>query len=213
MSLVRPIGPEPPFVYWVRRASVLLVLVAIVAILVWLVGGRGSDEGSTPSSAVSALPTASASLEPDATSAASAPAPEEPVGEPLPCGPGDLLVEATTDSTTYRIGETPRLTLTITNTSAVPCTRDVGPKFNELKISSGGYHVWSSDDCGASDESKVVTLEPGEKVASTITWKGRLSEPGCQTEGEAAKAGRYEVVGRNGKLESEGTPFALTSKN
>lgn len=211
MSVVRPIGPEPPFVYWVRRASVLLVLVTIIAILVWLIAGRGSDEGSTPADDASALPTANASAA--VTSAASAPASAVPVGDPLPCGPGDILVEATTDSTTYRVGETPRLTLTITNTSSLPCTRDVGPKVNELKISSGGYHVWSSDDCGASDESKIVTIEPGEKVASTITWKGRLSEPGCPTEGEAAKAGRYEVVGRNGKIESDGTLFALTSKN
>lgn len=213
MSVVRPVGPEPPFVYWVRRASVVLVLVAILAIFAWFIGGRGSDETATPTAGTSALPTTSASTAPVATDAASAAAATQPVGDPLPCGPGDILVEATTDSTTYRIGETPRLTLTITNTSSLPCTRDVGPKVNELKITSGGYHVWSSDDCGASDESKIVTLEPGEKVASTITWKGRLSEPGCPTEGDAAKAGRYEVVGRNGKLDSDGTPFALTSKN
>lgn len=213
MSVVRPVGPEPPFVYWVRRASVVLVLVAILAILAWFIGGRGSSETATPTAGTSALPTTSASTAPVATDAASAAAATQPVGDPLPCGPGDILVEATTDSTTYRIGETPRLTLTITNTSSLPCTRDVGPKVNELKITSGGYHVWSSDDCGASDESKIVTLEPGEKVASTITWKGRLSEPGCPTEGDAAKAGRYEVVGRNGKLDSDGTPFALTSKN
>lgn len=208
MSVVRPVGPEPPFVYWVRRASVLLVLLTVIAIVIWMLSGRGADESATPTADV----TSQAPSAPPATAAASAAASAAPAGEPLPCGPGDLLVEATTDSTTYRIGETPRLTLTITNTSALSCTRDVGPKANELKINSGGYHVWSSDDCGASDESKIVTLEPGQKVASTITWKGRLSEPGCPTEGETAKAGRYEVVGRNGKLESESTPFALTSK-
>ena len=30
-------------------------------------------------------------------------------------------------------------------------------------------------------------------------------------EGEVAKAGRYDLVGRNGKVTSEPTPFALTN--
>ena len=69
-----------------------------------------------------------------------------------------IAVEATTDSSTYPVGSTPKLTLTITNTGDVACKRDVGPKANELEITSGGYHVWSSDDCNASSQSKVVTL-------------------------------------------------------
>ena len=74
--------------------------------------------------------------------------------------------------------------------------------------------MWSSDDCNASSKSKVVTLKPGDKVASSITWNGRLSQKGCpDKEGAVAKAGRYDLVGRNGKVTSDPTPFALSSRD
>jgi hypothetical protein len=133
--------------------------------------------------------------------------------DPVNCVPSALLVEATTDSSTYRVGAKPVLTVTIENRGSVACLRDVGPKANELKIESGGYHVWSSDDCNDSKKSKVVTLEPGDKVVSSITWNGKLSQKGCPDISTSAKAGRYVVIGRNLKLTSDPTPFALTSKN
>ena len=130
----------------------------------------------------------------------------------MACLDSAITVEATTDSSTYPVGSTPRLTLTIINSGDVACKRDVGPKANELEITSGGYHVWSSDDCNASSKSKVIVLKPGEKVASSITWDGSLTQKGCPNgEGAAAKAGRYDLVGRNGKVTSESTPFALTA--
>jgi hypothetical protein len=57
-----------------------------------------------------------------------------------------------------------------------------------------------------------VTLEPGDKVVSSITWNGKLSQKGCPDISTSAKAGRYVVIGRNLKLTSDPTPFALTSK-
>ena len=89
----------------------------------------------------------------------------------------------------------------------------VGPRANELEVKSGGYHVWASDDCSSNNKTKIVTLEPGDKVASTFTWNGQLSEPGCPEISTAAKVGRYEVIGRNLDVFSEPTPFALTKKN
>jgi hypothetical protein len=133
--------------------------------------------------------------------------------DPVDCVPSALLVEATTDSSTYRVGAKPVLTLTIENRGSVACLRDVGPKANELKIQSGGYHVWSSDDCNDSKKTKVVTLEPGDKSVSTITWNGVLSQKGCPKISTTAKAGRYVVIGRNLKVTSDPTPFALTAQN
>ena len=60
----------------------------------------------------------------------------------------------------------------------------------------------------------MVTLEPGDKVASSITWDGRLTQKGCAGgQGAEAKPGRYDLTGRNGAVTSDGTPFALTSAN
>ena len=205
---MHPTGPEPPAVYWIRRGAIVLVVITIVVALWWLIGsllgGGGSDSAAEPqeSASLSASPGASASAEPSSTADA----------EPVECLDSAITVEATTDSSTYPVGSTPRLTLTIINSGDIACKRDVGPKANELEITSGGYHVWSSDDCNASGKSKIVVLQPGDKVASSITWNGRLSQKGCPDgEGAAAKAGRYDLVGRNGKVTSESTPFALTN--
>ena len=209
-SFMRPSGPEPSAVYWVRRAAIGVLLLTVVVGVWWLFGAlRGS--GSEPT-AVS-TPVASSSAAVDATAPAVVASPAVPA-EPVACADSVISVAATTDASTYRVGSEPKLTLAITNTGDVACTRDVGPKANELEITSGGYHVWSSDDCNASNKTKLSVLEPGQTVASTITWSGRLSQKGCPEEqGAKAKAGRYDVEGRNGKVRSEQTPFALTNKN
>ena len=210
---MHPTGPEPASVYWIRRGAILLVLVTVLIAFWWLVGallGGGDDSagtGSEPTASASgstAVPSAEASAAPSAAADA----------KPVACADSAITVEATTDSSTYPVGSTPRLTLTIINTGDVACTRDVGPKANELEITSGGYHVWSSDDCNASNKSKEVVLEPGDKVGSSITWNGRLTQKGCPNgEGAAAKAGSYQLVGRNGKVTSDPTPFALSNKS
>jgi hypothetical protein len=216
-SVLFPVGPERPSVYWLRR----LVLIAAVGILllgIWfLVGGRGGGAGGEPTPELSASPSALATAEATdavvAGASAAAPEPSSEVtfsGEPMDCGDEVIVVDGTSDSSTYRVGTNPVLTLTITNTGDLPCLRDVGPKANEIEVTSGGYHVWSSDDCNASDKTKVVTLQPGETVSSSISWSGVLSRKGCPDIKREAKAGRYEVVGRNGKVRSDGTPFALT---
>lgn len=208
---MHPTGPEPASVYWIRRGAIVLVVITVLVALWWLVGslfGGGADTSAD----AGAETTSSASAAPDASASAESSAPADAGGEPVECLDAAITVEATTDASTYKVGSTPRLTLTIINSGDVACKRDVGPKANELEITSGGYHVWSSDDCNASNKSKMVTLKPGDKVASSITWNGRLTQKGCPDgEGDAAKAGRYDLVGRNGKVTSEQTPFALTN--
>jgi len=215
---MHPSGPEPSSVYWIRRAAVVVVIVTVLALLWWLIGAlRG---GSSPDAAADTGPAATSTGSPQASqSAAPGATPQAtsattpPAAAPVACEDAVIAVTATTDSSTYPVGSTPRLTLTIQNTGGVPCKRDVGPKSNELSITSGGYHVWSSDDCNASDKAKVVVLKAGEKVASSITWDGRLTTPGCPNgPGAQAKAGTYRVEGRNAKVTSDPTPFSLTNK-
>jgi hypothetical protein len=216
---MQPSGPEPAAVYWIRRAAVLLIVVTVILGGWWLVSAlRGGSSTTTDAAATDAAsPSASAEATDGATDTGTDTTTDTATdaatsGEPVACRDSDISVEATTDASTYTVGSTPKLTLTITNIGTVACTRDVGPKANELEITSGGYHVWSSDDCNASTKSKVSTLEPGAAVASSITWDGRLSQKGCpDPEGAKAKPGRYDVIGRNGKVDSDPTPFALSS--
>lgn len=215
-TFLSPIGPEPPMVYWIRRGAIILVILTLLVGLWWLVGslrgGGGTSAASTTDPSSSASSEADPSGEPSSEPSASAASSES--AAVVDCVDSAIKVEATTDASTYPVGSTPKLTLTITNTGAVACKRDVGPKANELEITSGGFHVWSSDDCNASNKSKVSTLQPGDKVASSITWNGRLSQKGCPNgEGDPAKAGRYDLGGRNGTVTSDSTPFALTTKS
>ena len=158
---MNPTGPEPASVYWIRRGAIVLVVITVLVALWWLVGslfGGGSDT-SAEAGAEPVVVRDRRHLTP--------PPPPFPRrlpsagADPVECPDSAITVEATTDSSTYQVGSTPRLTLTIINTGDVACKRDVGPKANELEITSGGYHVWSSDDCNASNKSKVVTLKPG----------------------------------------------------
>lgn len=205
---MQPIGPESPSIYWVRRAALLVIVLLVLFGLVWAFRAVfGSTSADTPLAEPNVA--VSDSLVPD-----SEVAPLTPVTtDPIDCTDSAILVEATTDSSTYRVGKEPVLSLSIENVGSVACLRDVGPRANELEVKSGGYHVWSSDDCSSNNKTKIVTLEPGDKVASTITWNGQLSEPGCPEISTAAKVGRYEVIGRNLDVFSEPTPFALTKKN
>ena len=211
-QMLRPVGPEPPAVYWIRRAAIVLVVLTLILSIVWLIGAlRGDSTATEPLASTSAAPSASASAVPSAAASGAASAAALPA-EPVECKDADIEVFATTDAGSYQIGETPRLTLTITNSGDVPCLRDVGPRANALKITSGGYHVWSSDDCNPNDKSKIVTLKPGEEVGAAITWNGRVTQKGCPNEGTAAKPGRYEVSGINLDIESDPVPFSLTKK-
>ncbi len=205
---IQPIGPESPSIYWVRRAALLVIVLLILFGIVWVIRAVfGSTSVETPVAEPAVAVTESVTPESELT-------PLTPVTtDPIDCVDLAILVEATTDSSTYKVGKEPVLSLTIENVGSVACLRDVGPKANELEVKSGGYHVWSSDDCSSNNKTKIVTLEPGDKVASTITWSGLLSEPGCPDLSEAAKVGRYEVIGRNLDITSDATPFALTNKN
>jgi hypothetical protein len=205
---MQPVGPESPSIYWVRRAALLVVALLILFGLVWVFRAVfGSSSTETPATQPAVSVSESGVVDPEVASLT-------PVTtDPIDCMDSAIFVEATTDSSTYKVGKEPVLSLSIENIGSVACLRDVGPKANELEVKSGGYHVWSSDDCSSNNKTKIVTLEPGDKVASTITWNGQLSEKGCPDINTAAKVGRYEVIGRNLDVTSDATPFALTKKN
>ena len=210
-TVLRPVGPEPPSVYWRRRLLVIGALL-LVLLLFWLLFLRGGGSGSaTPSGSASPTATSSpaASTSPAQTTSTS-PSPTATETGVAACKDDAIAVKASTDAATYPAGSDVKMTLTITNTGKVACTRDVGSKANELVITSGGYAVWSSDDCNPGGNSNVVTMKPKDVYASTVTWDGTVTEGKCRTNAPEAKPGSYDLVGRNGEVKSESTRFALT---
>jgi hypothetical protein len=207
-----PVGPEGPIVYWVRRAVLVLAVIAALLALRWVFFGRGdsgSDQGAAPVSSVSPAATSTNPNSPAPVDTAAAKPSTE--SSAVQCADSDLSVTVSTDSASYPVGSTPKLHLKIENTSGTACYRDIGAGMNELKISSGGYHVWSSDDCNAGGAPLVTLLKPTQSYSVTVTWPGVLSAKGCPANQPMAKPGLYDLYGRNGTLISASSSFSLTN--
>ncbi len=125
------------------------------------------------------------------------------------CADPAVGLTATTDAATYGLGATPRLTLTVKNTSAAACRRDVGSGAVELLVYSGSDRIWSTDDCSPGKAVSLVTLLPGGTQAVVRTWPGTRSAPGCGGTKAAASAGTYRVVARVGTLRQDVAVFSI----
>lgn len=211
--VIRPVGPQPPSVYWVRRLLALVLVLVVVAVVWWLLPG-GSDDTApaadpAPASATSSTPSPTPSASPSKTKTKT----QEPTTTPEapPCDDADIEVSATTDARSYPPGESPTFTLEVANTSDVACLRDVGPAALELRVSSGGTKVWSSDDCSPGGSERLTVIEPGEPYVQTLVWGRQLSQEGCPTPLEAAPPGEYQLLGRDLEVLSQPEPFTLES--
>ena len=197
---MQPVGPEEPQTYWIRRAIVGGGIV-LVLFLFWFIFLRSS--GSEPTADPQPVPAASESSRPSASPSSSSS--RSPGGA---CTDEDIEVTVVTDKESYSSGESPKITMSISNTSDTPCERDVGSKSNEIMISSGGVQVYSTDACSSSDETDEVTLEPDQRANVTVQWDRTSTAAGCGT-GETVSSGSYDAVGRNGDVESEESTFVL----
>ena len=201
--MLYPRGPRPIWVYWARRLVILLVIGVIVGGIGWVVMHRAAP-ASPASNAAVVEPSSGSSGE-----AVSSGEPIEPTGAPVDCIDSAMLVEVATGAKRYTLGDTPKITLSVTNVGAIGCLRDVGPKANSVEITSGGYHIWSSNDCTPDDTADITMLDPGERVDSVFTWDGMETQKGCPEPGTEVKVGRYEVIGENKTVKSEAVKFRM----
>ena len=206
----RPVGPEPASTYWQRRAVVAAAAVALVVLLASLLGG-GDDApdrlaGAPASGAPSSEPTAAPTLGPVVPSASPSPSPTAAAA----CAPAAVKVEPGVAEDSYRVGASPRLSLSVTNTGSAPCTADLGTAVVELLVVSGSDRIWSSDDCSKKGPADPTTLVPGKPVVQRVVWDGRRSRPGCTGDRDRAQPGTYRVNGRVGELRAQGEVFRFT---
>ncbi|MFN2537265.1 MAG: hypothetical protein ABR549_03815 [Mycobacteriales bacterium] len=198
--VMHPVGPLPASTYWRRRAVLLVVVVVVLLLLKSCAGGDGqkTPTGTTPRPTTTPSPTASprpTSSRPPATAGGL-------------CADSDLRLAVATDASTYQIGESPRFTLVITNTSAAACTRDLGSKVVSLQVVSGSARTWNSDDCTEGQDSKPTRLAPGKATTVVVlAWSGKRSQPGCPAPRQQAAAGTYQVSGTVGTLTSPRVVF------
>jgi hypothetical protein len=159
-SFRNPVGPQSSTVYWRRRLVVGLGLLAVIVIILLIVfspKGSGTPAGTKTSDA----PAVGTSETPAATDAAA----------PAACDPKDLTVTAVTDKASYKAGETPQLSFTITNNGAAACTVNGGSDVQEYKITSAKETYWDSKDCQVDPVAAAVAVEPGGQLpGGPIAW-------------------------------------------
>ncbi|MEV8374164.1 hypothetical protein AB0P21_15590 [Kribbella sp. NPDC056861] len=201
-SLLRPVGHLPPSVYWVRRALVLVVFLALVFVLIRVIGGGSDPKNSAasgpdqdPSTAPSVVPT-STPTPGGKTAGKTSKASETPKSSETPkdvkCKGGDVSIEVVPVSRTLASGNSLNLVLQL---SAVRdgCKAAVDPSELSLTVTSGTDQIWSTEDCEKAIPRATLVLAKGKQSTAVITWNGRRSRPGCLPGQLQAKPGTYVV--------------------
>ncbi|WP_407341251.1 hypothetical protein [Pengzhenrongella phosphoraccumulans] len=185
-TVLHPVGPNPPRVYWVRRLVVVIALVVVlggVTAAVWAVAFRGSGAAADVGGGA------------PAASGGSDPAAKDDAANPAECAPADLTLTLTADAAQYPEGTDPVLQGSVTNTGTVPCIVDAGDAAREVVISSGSDRIWSTKDCASADTaSRQLLLAAGARDAFEIPWGRVRSAEGCPLDLPAPRAGTYQAV-------------------
>lgn len=187
-----PVGPQPPSVYWRRRAVLALGLIAVVVIIVLIVVRPGSGSAEPGAAATTSAPPADAApSEPAATETAPAadatadPADTSTEGasDAPACSTRDIELKPVTDKTNYAATELPQISMSITNSGRSDCSIDLGSAQQTLVVSSGEEQYWSSKDCQVNGTNQVVTLTAGQTLSTPpIAWdRTRSSADTCES--------------------------------
>jgi hypothetical protein len=219
-SLMRPSGPLPARVYWVRRLLVLVIVVLVVAVVWWLLRAHGSSNpaGSTkPDAALSGLGATTSA--PSAAPRSSTP-PVNPQVSAKPtrhrhvapyrqhrrlrkaqspqlppptgtCSPADVGIAVSVPDS--KVGQTTIATLSLTSLDGAVCTLQITPASMVLRVTSGSDVVWTSDDCPNLLPARQVVVRSDPAALYTWSWDGHRSVQGCVSPGSVAGPGRYEV--------------------
>lgn len=203
-TVLHPVGPRPPQVYWVRRLVVLAVVVVVLAAVVvaWTVLGRGAasadgapaDGGAGTDAAQGADGGAEDVAASDTSEDAAEDAAQEAPATPVACAPADLTVALTADGATFPAGVQPTFTVSLTNSGAVACTVDSDPTLRELVVTSGSDRIWSSLDCPPEPAPTLLLLEPGARSDAAVPWPRVRSAAGCPADLPEPRPGTYSAV-------------------
>ena len=193
-TVLHPVGPSPARVYWRRRLVLLAAVVLAVVLLAAAVGALRGGGGQAQDLAGGTEPAVVATGD-DAEGAEGADeAPDEEPAGPVACAPADLTVTVASDARAYPAGSVPTLTVAVTNSGTVGCTADVGAAEREVVVMSGEDRIWSSRDCAAGDEERLVLLEPGARDEVPLTWDRTRSAEGCPAGLPAPLPGTYTAT-------------------
>ena len=186
-TVLHPVGPNPPRVYWVRRLAVLvgiLLVIAVVGVVGWALTFRGGAAGAAGAGSVAGVDAEKAGGSKAAASAT-----------PVDCTAAEVQLAVVSDATQYASGANPVLKVSVTNGGARPCTVDAGDAARELVVSSGNDRIWSTKDCaGGETASRQLLLDAGARDSVDIPWARVRSAEGCPANLPAPRTGTYQVA-------------------
>ena len=200
----------------VAGGALLLVIALVVsgfALAGAFKGGSQQASSTQPSPTDPASANPAASVTPSASGTATASATASPTASATPtCNQNLVTVTATTDKPAYGPGETPMLTLKVTNGGKVPCEVNIGTSQMEFLVTSGSDRIFSSKDCQASSEDLVKVIAPGASETANFPWNRNRSADGCK-EVAAAPGGGGAYYIFTAKLGSRASPKAVFQLN
>lgn len=205
-STVRPRGPLPARVYWVRRLVVIGIPLVLVVVLARVFGGSSDGKDASAGTATQAGATVETTPAPTAgPTAETGPgkkgkkkrnqetAPPEPVlAEPTgPCTASDIV--ATPVLTSAPGGADIPITINLRTITTEACTWQASPETMTVTITSGSDYIWSSRECPASIPPQDVVVRQAVEVPVVVTWSARRSDEGCTRWTDWARVGFYHV--------------------
>lgn len=188
-SVLHPVGPEEPRVYWIRRAAVVVVAVLLVGLLWWI-----WPKPATVSAVPEASPAASAGT-PSAVATPLNTEPASPSASPTPTGPQPCQAASVQLSIVgfqkVKVSAKQVFTLTATNTGTDPCVLAIGPANASVTVSSGSDRIWSTADCDKWLPSKKMMLKSQATHEFSVTWPLRRSSSVCKLSKAELAPGTY----------------------
>ena len=169
----------PARVYWVRRFVVLGIPLIVIAVVVWLVVGRGGDDPAAQGGT---------SVGPGRRRR---PTPED---SDMTCDPASVAIAMTADAASFAPGVSATFTVSITNTGEEACLVDAGEAQREIVITSGADRIWSNRDCIVpGTETRTLLLPAGGNDTTPFAWNRVRSAEGCPPDLPVPGAGTYSA--------------------
>lgn len=221
-AIVRPAGPLPPRVYWVRRIAVLALALGLVLGLGRLLTAGSDGSGDPQANPAAATPTGPATAGSPASAAVTSPS-STPIGPvkpaktrktktPLPepdgpCAPEDVLVAPAVER--KHASDEIRMKLKVSTRTTPACLFALNARSVTLKITSGKDLIWESQDCPRSVPSRTLVLRQTKPVPVEFTWSGRRSDDQCSRSTRYALPGWYHLYASALSGEPEDAQFEL----
>lgn len=194
-SGLRPRGPLPARVYWVRRAIVAGVPLLALGVILALVF-NGSADGKDPAGPDATAELSSGEVTDPAPTTPPSPTRTKATRTPLaqPTGPCEVSdVEITPDVPDPITSAGLTIDLDVTSRTSPACWFTVSPETVSVAITSGSDDIWFSRQCSDVLGEEEVVARPRKAATVSFTWNLRRSDEECSDYTKWVRLGYYHV--------------------